>query len=74
MREQWRTFIQRAANLFRRRRLEHDLDAEMRSHLEMAVDANLGKGLNAEEARRFGVLAGSNKRGNSIASREVCHD
>ena len=52
MREQWRTFVQRAANLFRRRRLEHDLDAEMRSHLEMAVDANLGKGLSADEARR----------------------
>ena len=52
MREQWRTFVQRAANLLRQRRLEHDLDAEMRSHLEMAVDANLGKGLSAEEARR----------------------
>ena len=52
MREHWRTFIQRAANVFRRRRLEHDLDAEMRSHLEMAVDANLGKGLSADEARR----------------------
>jgi macrolide transport system ATP-binding/permease protein len=52
MREQWRTFVQRAVNVLRRRRLEHDLDAEMRSHLEMAVDANLGKGLSAEEARR----------------------
>src|SRR5271170_622962 len=52
MREQWRTFVQRAANVLRQRRLEHDLDAEMRSHLEMAVDANLGKGLSAEEARR----------------------
>ncbi|HTC42197.1 MAG TPA: ABC transporter permease, partial [Candidatus Acidoferrales bacterium] len=52
MREQWRTFVQRAASVLRRRRLEHDLDAEMRSHLDMAVDANLGKGLSAEEARR----------------------
>src|SRR5580698_4323476 len=52
MREQWRTFVQRAASVLRRRRLEHDLDAEMRSHLEMAVDANLGKGLGADEARR----------------------
>ena len=38
-------------NVLRRRRLEHDLDAEVRSHLEMAVDANMGKGLNPEEAR-----------------------
>ncbi len=52
MREQWHTFVQRAANVFRRRHLEDDLDAEMHSHLEMAVDANLGKGLSAEEARR----------------------
>src|SRR5271170_7153538 len=57
MREQWRTFVQRAAGVLRRRRLEHDLDAEMRSHLEMAVDANLGKGMSAKEARREAVRA-----------------
>jgi macrolide transport system ATP-binding/permease protein len=47
-----RMFLRRLAALFRRRRLEDDLDAELRSHLEMAVELNLGKGLTAADARR----------------------
>ena len=53
MRESCRMFMQRLAALFRRRGLEADLDAELRSHLEMAVELNLGQGMNAEDARRF---------------------
>jgi len=45
-------FVERLVALFRRRRLEEELDAELRSHLEMAVEWNLRKGMNAEEARR----------------------
>ena len=52
MRELFRTLIHRLAALFRRGRLEDDLDAELRSHLEMAVELNLRKGMSAEEARR----------------------
>ncbi|HEY6268163.1 MAG TPA: ABC transporter permease [Candidatus Acidoferrum sp.] len=52
MRESFGMFVRRGAALFRRRRLEHDLDEELRSHLEMAVELNLGKGMNAEAARR----------------------
>src|SRR2546425_7729863 len=52
MRESWRMFMQRLAALFRRRGLEDDLDAELRSHLEMAVELNLRKGMSAEDARR----------------------
>src|SRR5258708_20357412 len=52
MRESWRIFIRRLAALFRRRGLEDDLDAELRSHLEMAVELNLRKGMSAEDARR----------------------
>src|SRR6266481_4654830 len=52
MREFLGTFIRRLAALFRRRRLEDDLDEELRSHLEMAVELNMGKGMNAEDARR----------------------
>jgi putative ABC transport system permease protein len=52
MRESFGMFVRRVAALFRRRRLEHDLDEELRSHLEMAVELNLGKGMNAEAARR----------------------
>src|SRR5712691_4808091 len=52
MREFFRTLLQRLAALFRRRRLEHDLDEELRSHLEMAVELNLHRGMSAEDARR----------------------
>jgi macrolide transport system ATP-binding/permease protein len=52
MRELYRVFIRRLAALFRRRHLEDDLDAELRSHLEMAVELNLRKGMTAEDARR----------------------
>jgi macrolide transport system ATP-binding/permease protein len=51
MREPFRTFILRLAALFRRRRLEDDLDQELRSHLDMAIDVNLRKGMTAEDAR-----------------------
>jgi predicted permease len=41
--------------------LEHDLDAEMASHLELAIEENMQRGMSAEEARhqaliRFGGL------------------
>src|SRR6266851_7797581 len=52
MRELFRSFLHRLAALFRRRRLENDLDDELRSHLEMAVELNLRKGMSAEDARR----------------------
>ena len=47
-----RVFIRRLAALFQRRHLEDDLEAELRSHLEMAVEQNLRKGMTAEDARR----------------------
>jgi macrolide transport system ATP-binding/permease protein len=52
MRELSRIFMQRLAGVFRRGRFESDLDAELRSHLEMAVEMNLLKGMTDKEARR----------------------
>jgi macrolide transport system ATP-binding/permease protein len=52
MREPYRVFLHRLTAVFRRRRLEDDLDAELRSHLEMAVELNRRKGMTAEDARR----------------------
>src|SRR5580700_69678 len=43
---------QRIAALFSRRRLEQDFDDELSSHLGMAVDRNLRRGMSGEEARR----------------------
>ena len=52
MRERCRIFIHRLTALFRRRRLEDDLDQELRSHLAMAVELNLSKGMSPDDARR----------------------
>jgi macrolide transport system ATP-binding/permease protein len=52
MRELFHTLTLRLAALFRRGRLEDDLDEELRSHLEMAVELNVRKGMSAEDARR----------------------
>ena len=52
MREFFRTLMHRLTALFRRGRLEDDLDEELRSHLEMATERNLRKGMSAEDARR----------------------
>ena len=56
MRELPRTFVQRLTALFRRQRLEDDLDEELRSHLEMAIELNLRKGMSAADARHEGRL------------------
>ena len=57
-----REYFQRAVSVFHRRRLEADLEQELLSHLELATEANLRQGMNAETARRealreFGGLA-----------------
>jgi len=56
MRELCRTLVHRLAALFRRRHLEDDLDAELRSHLEIAIERNLRRGMGPEQARREALL------------------
>ena len=51
MREFFRVSVHRLIAFFRRRRLEDDLDAELRSHLEMAVELNVRRGMAPEDAR-----------------------
>src|SRR6202140_5339136 len=51
MREFFLTLFHRLRATFRRRRLEHDLNEELRSHLEMATEIHLNKGMSPEDAR-----------------------
>src|SRR5215472_5859218 len=51
-----RTLTARLLTLFRRRSLDGDLDAELRSHLDMAIERNLAQGMNHEQARRQALL------------------
>src|SRR5213595_2482575 len=46
-----RSIVQRLTALFRRGRLEDDVDDELRSHLEMSAELNLRKGMSPADAR-----------------------
>src|SRR5690348_15207313 len=48
--------LQRLFSFFRRSQLDRELDAEMSSHLELAIEENLRRGLSPMEARRQALL------------------
>jgi len=53
------SLLGRFANLFRNRKLDRDLEDELRSHVEMRAEENMAEGMSPEEARidaarRFG--------------------
>ncbi|HXW55515.1 MAG TPA: ABC transporter permease [Candidatus Cybelea sp.] len=52
-----RTFVARFLALFRRRRFDKDLDEELRTHLEMASELNVERGMSGEQARREARLS-----------------
>ena len=48
--------LRKFASLFRKERLDGDLDAELASHLDLAAEEHRRKGIPAEEARRQAAL------------------
>ena len=50
------SILRRIANLFRRSKLDQDIEAELRSHIEMRTADNMAAGMPPEEARRQAVL------------------
>ncbi len=57
-----RTLLSRITSLFRGKHLDEDLDEELRTHIDLAVQDNLKLGMNEQQARskallRFGNLA-----------------
>src|SRR4030095_15642802 len=46
-----RIFIHRLRGVFLKRKMERDLEDEIRSHLDMQIEDNLRLGMNPEEAR-----------------------
>ena len=48
--------LRRIANLFHRSKLDQDIEAELRSHIEMRTADNIGAGMSPQEARRQAVL------------------
>src|SRR5579859_7104757 len=43
-------------SVFQRTRMEEDLDAELTTHLEFAIEENLQRGMSADEARREALV------------------
>ena len=51
-----RQLFYRLSSFFRRAQIDRDLDAEISSHLQFAIDENLQRGLSPAEARRQALL------------------
>jgi len=67
MMDSLRRGVRRLVSFFRRDPLDQDLDAEMKTHLELAVEENMSKGMPWQEARRqalirFGGVAQAKER------------
>jgi hypothetical protein len=58
--------LRRFANLFRRSKVDHDINAELQSHIAMRIDANVAAGMSPEDARRDALL----RFGNPTTTRE----
>src|ERR1700760_1493141 len=52
-----RILFTRCAALFRRRKLDADLDEELHAHIDLAIQENLQHGMSAEEARTSALRA-----------------
>lgn len=60
------SIFRRITNLFSRRSLQHEIDAELALHLEMRIADNLAAGMDAKQARRAALVS----FGNPNAARE----
>src|SRR3954469_14084793 len=52
-----REMLSRCTSFLRRRRLDGDLDQELASHLEFAVEENMHRGMTREQARAAALRA-----------------
>ena len=65
-----REFASRIRGLFGKRRLDQDLDEELRAHLEMLVEENVRRGMSIGEARR----AAGRSFGGVLQTKEIYRD
>jgi hypothetical protein len=52
-----RILLTRTAALFRRSKLDADLDEELRAHLDLAIEENRGLGMDEQQARTAALRA-----------------
>jgi hypothetical protein len=60
------SLLGRIANLFSRSRVDREIEAEFRSHIDLRVEDNLAAGMSREEARRDALV----RFGNRTATKE----
>jgi predicted permease len=60
------SLLRRISNLFSRSSMDREIDAELKSHIEMRIEDNLASGMSAEDARRDALL----RFGNPTATKE----
>jgi hypothetical protein len=48
--------FRRIANLFRRSRIDREIEAELKAHLALRMDDNLAAGMNPAEAHRDSII------------------
>src|SRR5215472_2577599 len=60
------SIFRRIANLFHRTKLDRDIDAELRAHIEMRTADNIAAGMPPEAARRDALL----RFGNQVVMKE----
>ena len=58
--------IRRIVNLFRRSRMDSEIEAELNSHVEMRIEENVAAGMSADEARRNALV----RFGNHVVMKE----
>jgi predicted permease len=52
-----RILLSRCAALFRSKKLDADLDEELRAHIDLAIEENRGRGMNEQQARTAALRA-----------------
>jgi macrolide transport system ATP-binding/permease protein len=50
------SLFRRVSNLFSRSKVNREIEAELKSHIEMRIEDNLASGMSPEEARRDATL------------------
>ena len=50
-----RVVLSRCGAFLRRQKLDEDLDEELRAHIDLAIEENVKRGMNAQEARRVAM-------------------
>src|SRR5271170_5192015 len=58
--------LRRIANLFSRSRVDREIEAEIKAHIDLRIEDNIAAGMSPEEARRDALL----RFGNTTATRE----